>query len=160
MLKIGVEGADGVLLKGGGGIAKGKETNAKTSGAENAATYPKLKESLTKQNLDNIAKQDPILNAAVKGDNGKLNYGVGSGTKAEADRLGKIWVGDGATPTTDGKGLVSTDGLRVYRYPDAKPNAPEHLNPTGIQANFETYKINPSTGERLRTGNGYMSIEK
>jgi hypothetical protein len=94
------------------------------------------------------------------GDNGKLNYGVGSGSRDEADRLGKIWVGDGAIPTTDGKGLVSADGLRIYRYPDSKPNAPEHLNPTGVQANFETYQINPSTGERIRIGNGHMSIKK
>lgn len=36
MLKIGIEGADGDPLKGGGGIAKGKETNGKSSGAENA----------------------------------------------------------------------------------------------------------------------------
>ncbi|MEC5321605.1 filamentous hemagglutinin [Brenneria populi subsp. brevivirga] len=100
------------------------------------------------------------MGAVVKGDNGKLNYGVGSGTKTEADRLGQIWVGDGAKPTTDGKGLVSADGLRVYRYPDAKPNAPAHLNPTGTQANFETYKINPATGERVRIGNGHMSINK
>ena len=90
-----------------------------------------------------FAKQDPRLDAVVKGDNGKLNYGVGSGSKEEADKLGKIWVGDGAIPTKDGKGLVSADGTRIYRYPDAKQNAPEHLNPTGIQANFETYKVDP-----------------
>ena len=136
------------------------ETTKPSMGADNTATYPKLKDDLVQQNLNNIAKQDPRLDAVVKGDNGKLNYGVGSGTKTEADRLGKIWVGDGAIPTTDGKGLVSADSLRVYRYPDAKPNAPINLNPTGTQANFETYKINPATGERVRVGNGHMSINK
>lgn len=168
------------LLAGGAGVVKGgavltEKVVAKvagkaesaaanagkaTSGAENAATYPKLKDELVQQNLNNIAKQDPRLAAVVQGDNGKLNYGVGSGSVSEADHLGKIWVGDGAIPTTDGKGLVSVDGLRVYRYPDAKPNAPIHLNPTGTQANFETYKINPATGERVRVGNGHMSINK
>jgi filamentous hemagglutinin len=119
-----------------------------------------LKDDLIQQNLNNIAMQDPRLAAVVKGNNGKLNYGVGSGTAVEADKLGKIWVGDGATATTDGKGLVSADGLRVYRYPDTKPNAPVDLNPTGIQANFESYKINPATGDRVRVGNGHMSIDK
>ncbi len=128
--------------------------------AYNAAAYPKLKDDLMQQNLNNIAKQDPRLDAVVRGDNGKLNYGIGSGSRDEADRLGKIWVGDGAIPTTDGKGLVSADGLRVYRYPVSEPNAPEHLNPTGVQANFETYQINPSTGERIRIGSGHMSIKK
>jgi len=72
-----------------------------TSGAENVATYPKLKEDLLQQNLNNIAKQDPRLAAVVQGDNGKLNYGVGSGTKEEAERLGQIWFGDGAKLVTN-----------------------------------------------------------
>ncbi|EBV1275491.1 filamentous hemagglutinin N-terminal domain-containing protein [Salmonella enterica subsp. enterica serovar Oranienburg] len=156
-------------LKGGGGIAKGgkenvkepgkesgKESTGKTSGAENAATYPKLKDDLIQQNLNNIAKQDPILAAVVKGDNGKLNYGVGSGTKAEADRLGKIWVGEGARPTKDGAGLMSADGMRVYRFPVSKDNSPHAT--TGIQANFETFKINPVTGDKTKIGNGHLDI--
>jgi filamentous hemagglutinin len=129
-----------------------------TSGAENAALYPKLKDDLVQQNLSNIAKQDPILAAVVKGDNGKLNYGVGSGTKAEADRLGQIWVGDGARPTKDGTGLMSADGTRVYRFPKGKPNAPASVNPTGVQANFETFQINPVTGQKTKVGDGHLNI--
>ncbi len=153
MLKIGIEDADGDPLKGGGGIVKGQETNVKTSGAENVATYPKLKDSLIKQNLDNIAKQDPRLAAAVKGSGTtNPNFSVGMGTAADADRLGKIWVGDGARLLTDGKGLVSADGTRVYRFPAYKPNTPQNLNPTGLQANFETLK------DGKRVYNGHMGI--
>ncbi|MGP3591082.1 VENN motif pre-toxin domain-containing protein, partial [Vagococcus sp. WN89Y] len=127
-----------------------------TSGAENAATYPKLKDDLVQQNLNNIAKQDPRLAAVVQGDNGKLNYGVGSSTKAEADRLGKIWVGDGARLTSDGSGLMSADKTRVYRFPASKDNS-SHAT-TGTQANFETYKINPVTGDKTKIGNGHLDI--
>ncbi|OON33519.1 filamentous hemagglutinin [Izhakiella australiensis] len=112
---------------------------------------------MAQQNLNNIAKQDPRLNAVVKGDNGKLNYGVGSGTKAEADRLGKIWVGDGARPLSDGSGLKSADGTRVYRYPAPKRNSPHAT--TGIQANFETLKIDPITGDKTKIGNGHLNIQ-
>ncbi|MEN4776212.1 hypothetical protein ABEH00_00780 [Pantoea agglomerans] len=69
---------------------EGVVSSMPSSGAENAATYPKLKDDLVQQNLNNIASQDARLAAAVKGDNGKLNYGVGSGTATEADQLGKI----------------------------------------------------------------------
>ncbi|MDI3441462.1 VENN motif pre-toxin domain-containing protein, partial [Erwinia sp. V90_4] len=127
-----------------------------TSGAENAATYPKLKDDLVQQNLNNIAKQDPRLAAVVQGDNGKLNYGVGSSTKAEADRLGKIWVGDGARLTSDASGLMSADKTRVYRFPASKDNS-SHAT-TGTQANFETYKINPVTGDKTKIGNGHLDI--
>lgn len=120
--------------------------------AYNMATYPKLKDDLVQQNLSNIAKQDPRLAAVVKGDNGKLNYGVGSGSKTEADELGKIWVGDGARPLSDGKGLISADGTRVYRYPASKPNTPEELSPTGVQANFETLI------DGKKVGNAHMVI--
>jgi hypothetical protein len=128
-----------------------------TSGAENVATYPSLKDDLVQQNLDSIAKQDQRLAAVVQGDNGKLNYGVGSGTKAEADRLGQIWVGDGARTTNDGSGLMSADGTRVYRYPSSKDNSPYVT--TGIQANFETFKIDPATGDKVKIGNGHLNIE-
>ncbi|HIH4732935.1 TPA: hemagglutinin repeat-containing protein, partial [Raoultella planticola] len=124
-----------------------------SSGAENTATYPKLKDDLVQQNLNNIAKQDPRLNAVVKGSGTtNPNFSVGMGTATEADRLGKIWVGDGARLLTDGKGWVSADGTRVYRFPASKPNTSQDLNPTGVQANFETLK----DGKRI--SNGHMGI--
>ncbi|WP_348635154.1 VENN motif pre-toxin domain-containing protein [Rosenbergiella epipactidis] len=139
----------------------GKGTSGTTKpsmGADNTATYPKLKDDLVQQNLNNIAKQDPRLDAVIKGDNGKLNYGVGSGTKTEANRLGKIWVGDGARPTKDGSGLMSADGTRVYRFPKTKPSAPAAVNPTGVQANFETFQINPVTGQKSKIGDGHLNV--
>ncbi|VDR24907.1 Filamentous hemagglutinin [Raoultella terrigena] len=124
-----------------------------SSGAENTATYPKLKDDLVQQNLNNIAKQDPRLNAVVKGSGTtNPNFSVEMGTATEADRLGKIWVGDGARLLTDGKGWVSADGTRVYRFPASKPNTSQDLNPTGVQANFETLK----DGKRI--SNGHMGI--
>ncbi|MGV8003490.1 hypothetical protein QPK14_15780 [Photorhabdus temperata subsp. temperata] len=101
--------------------AKPETIGKTTSGAENAATYPKLKEDLVQRNLSHIALQGPRLAAVVKGDNGKLNYGIGTGTRAEADRLGKVWVGDGAKKTT-GNGWVSADGTRGYRPLSEKPS--------------------------------------
>ena len=124
-----------------------------SSGAENAATYPKLKDDLVQQNLDDIAKQDPRLAEVVKGSGTtNPNFSVGIGTTEEADRLGQIWVGDGSRLLTDGKGWVSADGTRVYRFPVSKPNTPEDLNPTGVQANFETLK------DGKRVSNGHMGI--
>ncbi|BEO61579.1 hemagglutinin-like protein [Serratia marcescens] len=148
-----IKAAETALKKGDVAEAS-KQLNKASSeiSAHNAATYPKLKEELKQQNLNNIAKQDPRLAAVVKGDNGKLNYGIGSGSKEEADRLGKIWVGDGARPLSDGKGLISADGTRVYRYPASKPNTPQELSPTGVQANFETLK----DGQKI--GNAHMVI--
>ncbi|MBS9422403.1 filamentous hemagglutinin [Photorhabdus caribbeanensis] len=125
--------------------------------AYNSATYPKLKHDLAKQNLHNIASQDSRLAAAIKGDNGKVNFGIGNGSREEADRLGKIWVGDGARPTSDGTGLVSADGTRIYRFPAEKKNS-KHSS-TGVQANFETFKINPSTGDKIKVGNGHLDIQ-
>ncbi|WP_165603313.1 VENN motif pre-toxin domain-containing protein, partial [Photorhabdus namnaonensis] len=134
--------------------AQPESAGKNTSGAENAATYPKLKEDLVQRNLSHIASQDPRLAAVVKGDNGKLNYGIGAGTRTEADRLGKIWVGDGAKKTT-GNGWVSADGTRGYRPPSEKPNS-AHAT-TGVQANFETYSID-SKGKINKTGNGHLNI--
>ncbi|MBD2810449.1 VENN motif pre-toxin domain-containing protein [Xenorhabdus sp. Vera] len=134
---------------------KSESAGKSISGAENNATYPKLKADLVQQNLNNIAKQDPRLAAAVKGSGTRNpNFSVGAGTTSEADRLGKIWVGDGAKLTTDGKGWVSADGTRVYRFPKEKPNTPAEFTNTGIQANFEILK------DGKRVSNGHMDITR
>lgn len=63
--------------------------------------------------------------------NGKGNFGLGSGTRAQADEAGRAWVGEGYTIASDEETMVSADLLRQYRPPSYKPNL-------GItQANFE-----------------------
>jgi len=65
---------------------------------------------------------------------GKGNFGIGSATAKQSNAMGRAWVGKGYTTASDGKTLVSKDGLRQYRPPSAK-NSP-HAE-TGVQANFE-----------------------
>jgi len=119
-----------------------------SSGADNAALYPKLRDQLIQENLSNIAAQDSRLAAAVNGSGTKNpNFSIGQGTSSEANQWGKTWVGDGATKTSDGLGLISADGTRVYRPPTPKKSS---FATTGVQANFETYNINPVTGQRSK----------
>lgn len=97
------------------GDVGGTKGGAASSGAENAALYPKLKDQLIQENLSNIAAQDSRLAAVVNGSGTKNpNFSIGQGTSSEANQLGKTWVGDGATKTSDGLGLISADGTRVY----------------------------------------------
>ncbi|MCE0461111.1 two-partner secretion domain-containing protein [Pseudomonas uvaldensis] len=74
------------------------------------------------------AKLSGQLTEATKG---KGNFGIGSGTREQADVMGKAWVGNGYKVASDGKTLISQDGLRQYRPPTYKPNRQE------TQANFE-----------------------
>lgn len=74
---------------------EGAKGGAASSGAENAALYPKLKDQLIQENLSNIADQDSRLAAAVNGSGTKNpNFSIGQGTSSEANQLGKTWVGD------------------------------------------------------------------
>ena len=135
-----------------------KNTPTTSGGTANSATYPKLKQDLRQQNLDNIAKQDPRLAKAAQGSGStNPNYSIGSGTRAEADQLGKTWVGDGARRTSNG-GWESADGTLRYRPPSAKPNTPIQYNPTGTQANFEQRIPNPKTGKMETVSNGHLTI--
>jgi len=52
----------------------------------------------------------------------KGNYRLGSVTSKEANSIGKAWVGNDAVASSNGVALVSTDGLRQYRFPEFKPN--------------------------------------
>ncbi|MGU8115044.1 VENN motif pre-toxin domain-containing protein, partial [Serratia marcescens] len=136
----------------------GNQSEAKlSSGAENTATYPKLKDELRQQNLNNIAKLDPRLSEAVKGSGTKNpNFSVGMGTAAEADRLGKIWVGDGGKLVDNQKKCpgcwVSADGSLVYRPPSPKKSP---FATTGVQANFQ---ILDKSGAVI--SNGHLNVTK
>ena len=159
------------VAKGVAGAGKAddvaKNAPVTSNGTANAATYPKLKQDLRQQNLANIAKQDPRLAKAAQGSgSSNPNFNIGSGTRAEADQLGRTWVGDGAKSTSGGD-WISADGTRGYRPPTTKENTPAKYNPTGTQANFETYEYrrvqnkngNWSTKpQRVTTGNGHMVI--
>jgi RHS repeat-associated protein len=115
--------------------------------ASNAATAPKLAAQLFKENLTNIANQDARLALAVSG---KGNFSIGTGTAAESNALGKIWVGDGAKPMSGvSGGLVSADGRMTYRPPAAKSSS---FATTGVQANFQQF----SNGQMI--SNGHLNI--
>ena len=83
--------------------------------------------------------------------NRKGLYGIGEGTAEDAKRLGEAWVGRGAVPTSDGKGMKSSDGMRVYRPPTFKPQ----LNK--MQANYQQNYVN-AAGRTVELSNGHMDI--
>ena len=65
---------------------------------------------------------------------GKINH-------AEADFLGKKWVGDNYKVVTTKKGdviYISKDGLRQYRSPSTKSSS---YSQTGVQANFQSRDV-------------------
>jgi RHS repeat-associated protein len=59
------------------------------------------------------------------------NFGLGSATRAQAEKTGLRWVGSNHRVASDGRTLISHDGLRQYRPPSFKPNLDK------VQANFE-----------------------
>jgi hypothetical protein len=79
---------------------------------------------------------------------GKGNFGIGSATQEEAVAAGRARVGDDATLASDGKTLVSQNGLRQFRPPSYKPFLDKW------QANFE-WRVAPR-GRWL--GNGHLDI--
>jgi filamentous hemagglutinin len=79
---------------------------------------------------------------------GKGNFGIGSATAEDANALGKAWVGDDATLSSDGRALISKNGLRQYRFPSYKPK----LGKT--QANLEQR----GPGSTQWTSNAHIDI--
>lgn len=132
-------GVGNVLTLGEGGAAVKLGTAAilKSDGAAAAGGASQL------------ARDIGILRDAAKG---KGNFGLGSASKADAENIGKSWVGDGYRTASDGQTLISRDGLRQYRPPSAKPNS-RHA-PTGTQANFEQRSV----PEGQWQSNGHLDI--
>ncbi|OOS03542.1 hypothetical protein B0189_09220 [Moraxella cuniculi] len=110
---------------------------------------------IDKVNAKKLARLSGILREASRG---KGNFGIGQATRSEADLLGKAWVGKNYKVASDGKTLVSADGLRQYRPPTTK-NSPYAT--TGVQANFETIELVKVKGvwKRKIMRNAHLNIE-
>lgn len=100
------------------------------------------------QDKDGRARADQLSAELIERRNEKGNYGLGSATHADAERLGREWVGDDARLSSDGKALVSKDGLRQYRPPSFKPDLGRE------QANYEK-RLEP---DGKWTSNGHLDI--
>ena len=127
--------------------------DADTTGTTLTATRGDVGELSSLQRSDDAAKTAddwPVLSGIVRdAARGKGNYGLGSGTASQATRAGESWVGEGYRIASDGKTLVSRDGLRTFRRPTWKPNEGTY------QANFE-YWIGVREGKPF--GNGHLDI--
>jgi filamentous hemagglutinin len=65
------------------------------------------------------------------------NAAIGSATSAEADALGRAWVGPNYTTDRTGTILISVDRLRQYRPPSFKPSWQSGV----YQANFQSRDV-------------------
>jgi hypothetical protein len=79
---------------------------------------------------------------------GKGNFGLGESNLGDAMQAGRSWVGNGYITASDGKTLISADGLRQFRPPTFKPRLGK------IQANFERRNINKGPWQ----GNGHLDV--
>lgn len=110
----------GLLTPGAGGAAPGGQGSAAQD--EEAAAMAAFE-------AQQIANADRLVTeASLK----TGNSGIGSATAEEADIAGRSWVGAGYRVASDGKTLVSQNGLRQYRPPTFKPKLGT------VQANFES----------------------
>jgi hypothetical protein len=87
-----------------------------------------------------------VLRDAAKG---KGNFGLGGATQAQARTAGEAWVGQGYSVASDGKTLISADGLRQFRPPSYKPNLGRW------QANFEERLVPQGQWQ----SNGHLDIQ-
>jgi hypothetical protein len=79
--------------------------------------------------IDDWPELSGMLRDAARG---KGNLGVGSATREQIQAMGEAWVGPGHRVASDGKTLISADGLCQFRPPSFKPSLGK------VQANFES----------------------
>ncbi len=144
------------LLTGGGALIQGGRwlVGRAAAGAVTRAAQPAIERVVAGQvqrvEGSLVGESVGILRDAARL---KGNYGLGQASNAEAQALGQSWVGPNYRLASDGKTLVSRDGLRTYRPPSRK-NSPYAT--TGIQANFERLEI--VNGRPAVIGNGHLNI--
>ncbi|WP_019671794.1 VENN motif pre-toxin domain-containing protein [Psychrobacter lutiphocae] len=106
--------------------------NAIGSGAGSVASR-----TFSQNELKQLANMSGMLRTASRS---KGNFSIGNATRAEADSMGRAWVGQGYRVSQQNPNVwISKDGMRQYRRPSPKPNS--SFATTGIQANFEEFEM-------------------
>lgn len=139
-------------LAEGNNFEAGEITGSKTAEGVNAGVVVAATAGIAKGVKVSVAgevgTEIGILNDATKG---KGNFSLGEATAKTSDKLGKAWAGEGAQVASDGRTLVSENGLRQYRPPSTKSSS--HAT-TGVQSNFE-WRNKP---QGQWQGNGHLNI--
>ncbi|WP_134765112.1 hypothetical protein [Nocardioides sp. 1609] len=126
-------------------IGKAGNSPASLTTSPTAAGLPTTQSTVRRQQTTGRSSAESSATPAK----GKGIFGVGSGTASQASRAGESWVGDGYRIASDGKTLVSRDGLRTFRPPSWKPDLGKYL------ANF-SYWIGERAGKPV--GNGHLDV--
>jgi hypothetical protein len=82
---------------------------------------------------------------------GEKNINMGTATAEDSEALAQDFLGPNSRPMSNGKGWVSADGLRTYRFPAPKDSS---FASTGIKSNFEV-KVSPTAKPYV---NGHLNI--
>jgi hypothetical protein len=94
-----------------------------------------------------------IVGEALQSNESKLFTLSGTASKAEADAAGRVFVGDGAFLSTDGKVLISADSTKRYKFPSYKTNRTvNHF----YQANFERWT--GEGGNKVSSGHLFITL--
>jgi RHS repeat-associated protein len=125
--------------------------SAFTDGEVNSSEF-----SITSNEINLAVKDSGVTIGTIRGAlNGDLtgNLGIpGTYSMTEAQRLGESFVGPNYSMLKDGKGLLSSDGLRVYRFPVQKNygtqgiltgNLESRLKPTGPYTANVHFNVEP-----------------
>ena len=123
---LGARRAVGAARAAGGALLRQFLPEKRSEGSQSTQNSPQTARSTAGE--PNFASESGMLRSAAQG---KGNFGLGNATAEMSDRLGQSWVGRNSTLASDGRTLVSQDGLRQYRPPLFK------LNLGKVQANFE-----------------------
>ncbi len=154
VLDVSSLGAIGTLRGAGLAVAKGASSaflRAEAGPATRTALKALANEAriLESSGAAGVADDLPELSGILRdAADGKGNFGVGSATREQANAAGQAWVGPNSRVASDGKTMVSGDGMRVFRPPATKPRLGK------VQANFEQ-KVIPD-GQPI--SNGHLDI--
>jgi RHS repeat-associated protein len=143
---VGLPGATATRAAAAAAAAAARAAARRAAEAAARRTATRAADRIAAKTADDWPIHSEIVRDATRG---KGNYGLGSGTASQATRAGESWVGEGYRIASDGKTLVSRDGLRTFRPPTWKPNEGKY------QANFE-YWIGERVGKPF--ANGHLDI--
>lgn len=135
--------------------SRAKKTNTSSSISGSKANSTGTASSQRKSvngSFSTFQKKELEINRRLQTKQGNFTFPFQS-TRAEADKLGKSWVGPNYRVSNNGTTWLNQQGDKIYRRPQWKKDIGK------TQANFQKGTKNPNSGKMIWESNGHLNIK-
>lgn len=135
------------------GVKKTNKASSSSSSNPSSTGSASAQRKSVNGSFNTFQKKELEINRKLQTKQGNFTFPFQS-TRAEADKLGKSWVGPNHRVSDNRTTWLNQQGDKIYRRPQWKKDIGK------TQANFQKGTKDPNSGKMIWESNGHLNIKK